>query len=342
MLSTIAATTATTKTAAAVAATANKNANAITTTTEKQNENVKRKRENTFCADHLVLLVNEPNIICAVADMQGRRWSMEDTYINSKLDRSDGTQTLRIFAVCDGHGGSNCSIFLQQNLAKHVGAAVCGADPSDRAKMSILLKKAFADCEAEYEKENNKNAGSTCCLLVYFEKEKLFYIANCGDARAIIFDDFVTKPGHGKQITTDHKPDLQEEKQRIESLGGSVVKFVAYNGVVVHRVNGILAVARSFGDIFLRPHVTEVPDLFGPFEAKKNCAVVLACDGAFECNTTEELCEHIASVVDKPQHDTRYASGESRKLLNVVNEICGFASDRESGDNVTAICMQFV
>lgn len=60
-------------------------------------------------------------------------------------------------------------------------------------------------------------------------------MANVGDCRAVISDN-----GVALQITEDHKPQLPQEKERIEAAGGWVHK---------NRVNGLLAVSRSFGDI---------------------------------------------------------------------------------------------
>lgn len=49
-----------------------------------------------------------------------------------------------------------------------------------------------------------------------------------------------------EELTKDHHPDRYDEKARIEAAGG-VVLFVG-----VPRVNGILAVSRSIGDIRLK------------------------------------------------------------------------------------------
>lgn len=76
-------------------------------------------------------------------------------------------------------------------------------------------------------------------------------IANCGDSRAIA----IYRNGnsyHLKQLTVDHKPDLPDEKRRIERLGGTVAN--PYNDKSPSRVylNGQnypgLAMSRSIGD----------------------------------------------------------------------------------------------
>ena len=49
-----------------------------------------------------------------------------------------------------------------------------------------------------------------------------------------------------EELTGDHHPDRYDEKARIEAAGG----FVRTWGVP--RVNGILAVSRSIGDVYLK------------------------------------------------------------------------------------------
>merc|ERR1719504_502098 len=71
-------------------------------------------------------------------------------------------------------------------------------------------------------------------------------VGNIGDSRVLLGctdGSMVVGRGTDGALTTDHKPDHPDERARIERTGGEV-KFVQ----TVARVNGDLAVSRSFGD----------------------------------------------------------------------------------------------
>ena len=79
--------------------------------------------------------------------------------------------------------------------------------------------------------------GCTACSALITPTE--IYVANAGDSRAVL----AKKSGDklvAVELSTDHKPDLPEEKSRIEKAGG----FVEEN-----RVKGILNLSRSIGDL---------------------------------------------------------------------------------------------
>lgn len=68
------------------------------------------------------------------------------------------------------------------------------------------------------------------------------------------------------QLSKDHKPNAEGEKERIENLGGMVVWAGTW------RVGGVLAVSRAFGDRPLKKFVIAEPH---------SCCCQLACDDEF-------------------------------------------------------------
>lgn len=113
-------------------------------------------------------------------------------------------------------------------------------------------------------------------------------VANVGDSRCVL--------GSGTSVisfTEDHKPNLPEEKQRIENAGG----FVQFN-----RVNGELAMSRAIGDFRYKPSdkdlakheymVISYPDIAIHRRTVNDNNMVLACDGVFDVLTNEEVSFH--------------------------------------------------
>jgi len=112
----------------------------------------------------------------------------------------------------------------------------------------LALQEGFKELDRhwlEMAQLNGWDDGSTgvCCLLV----ERVLYVANAGDSRAVL----CSKGGRAVDMSADHKPAREDEKQRIEKLGGRIIHYGTW------RVQGVLAVTRSYGnstDIMRRNH----------------------------------------------------------------------------------------
>ena len=89
------------------------------------------------------------------------------------------------------------------------------------------------NCEKGYSNEKISYRAGTTAVTVLITKDK-YYIANIGDSRAVL-----SRGGQAVKMSTDHKPDLNEERTRIERAGGFVQQG---------RVNGTLSLSRAFGD----------------------------------------------------------------------------------------------
>ena len=85
------------------------------------------------------------------------------------------------------------------------------------------------------------------------------------------------------QLSVDHKPNNEAEKERIEGLGGMVVWAGTW------RVAGILAVSRAFGDRPLKkyvvstPHVQEVRVCRKRLSSKQDAPVAVSQTGRQCC-----------------------------------------------------------
>ena len=175
------------------------------------------------------------------------------------------------------------------------------------------LHQAFHDCEADFiavaGREGLRDGTTAVVALV---EAQMLTIAHVGDSRGVLCR------GGGKTVpvTQDHKPELEHERRRIESLGG----FVSHIGC--WRAMGILAMSRAIGDLFLKPYVSAEPDVVALPLDENDEFVVLASDGVFDVFDNEQVVQIVQSA-SSPQ--------EAASLLTHSAFVAG------SLDNVTAV-----
>lgn len=107
--------------------------------------------------------------------------------------------------------------------------------------------------------------------------------------------------GKAVELSQDHKPDLQQEKTRIEKAGG----FVEEN-----RVKGVLNLSRSMGDMEYKSDpslnveqqmITVVPEIKIHKVQKGNEFIVVACDGIWDCLTSQECINLVKDFIATSQ-----------------------------------------
>ncbi len=154
----------------------------------------------------------------------------------------------------------------------------------------------------------------------------LIYNCNVGDSRFILSCN-----GRAVPVSEDHKATLDREARRIESNGG----FLSDK-----RVNGILAISRSFGDGYLKnqpggptkQHVWAIPDISIVIIDKNIDFMVIASDGVFDMLGNQEVVDIIYAEMEK-----------LTPLSEICQEIvshCMFPCNPESGigpDNTTCL-----
>eukprot|EP00927_Polykrikos_kofoidii_P042612 TRINITY_DN3663_c0_g2_i1.p1 TRINITY_DN3663_c0_g2~~TRINITY_DN3663_c0_g2_i1.p1 ORF type:complete len:510 (-),score=67.72 TRINITY_DN3663_c0_g2_i1:127-1575(-) len=125
-------------------------------------------------------------------------------------------------------------------------------------------------------------------------------IANCGDSRAVL-----CRNGVAVELSIDHKPELPAEEERICKAGGHVAML---HPSPCHRVDGVgLNLSRALGDFHYKARL-DLPSTQQKVIAAAEVSTVelspedefilLACDGVFELNTSQDVVDLIKRSLD--------------------------------------------
>lgn len=134
-----------------------------------------------------------------------------------------------------------------------------------------------------------------------------------------------------KELTKDHHPDRNEERERVEAAGGFVSDWTG-----VPRVNGQLAISRAIGDLsFKRYGVISTPEVTDwQLLTANDSYLVVATDGIFENLTTQDVCD---LLWDKKQRERMNSDSTRAITSSLANCIVKAAFESGSMDNLSAV-----
>lgn len=118
-------------------------------------------------------------------------------------------------------------------------------------------------------------------------------------------------------MSLDHRPERKDEENRIRKLGGKLIYWGRW------RVEGVLAVSRSIGDVSLQPFVTAEPEIIEKNIEPEDEYLVLASDGLWDVMENEYVAKMVLSG--------------SKQFLQIAKTLCTEAIILGSQDNVTAL-----
>ena len=166
----------------------------------------------------------------------------------------------------DGHGGTDSSIYVKENIQDIVQNSSYWRTytTSGRSVVNHLVEMfldVYKELDFRLRSNQSQSLGQDCsgttavCALI---TPNYIVCANVGDSRCVIaFQGDKSRP-----LTFDHKPEVAEERRRIEAAGGLVT-----NG----RIDNNISVSRSLGDFQFKNDHSLPPDqqkvsLFTHFE----------------------------------------------------------------------------
>ncbi|XP_032364245.1 protein phosphatase, Mg2+/Mn2+ dependent, 1Da isoform X1 [Etheostoma spectabile] len=188
---------------------------------------------------------------------------------------SPSRRSVAFFAVFDGHGGREAAQFARDYLWEFMKKQRGFWSDCDR-EVCLAIRKGFVACHHAMWKKLPEwpktltglpSTSGTTASVVFIRGNRM-YVAHVGDSAVVlgIQDDPSVPFIRAVEVTQDHKPELPRERERIEGLGGSVIKKSGVNRVVWKRPrlshNGpvrrstvidqipFLAVARALGDLW--------------------------------------------------------------------------------------------
>ena len=236
-------------------------------------------------------------------DKNGNQKTNQDSFVFKT--NINNIKNFNIFGVMDGHGPQGH--YVSQFASKFIPFQIINhrdlknlKNPEDiyqklKDNEYEIIDKIFMETDNQLTKVNfdATESGCTCVLIINIGKHII--CANTGDSRAILiydtlgqnnYNDYVEMP-----LSYDYKPEMPEEKQRIEECGGVVEQLKTKNGEGVgpYRVwkqgEGYpgLAMSRSIGDLIGKKiGVIPNPGLL-EYDLNESVKFIVVCsDGVWE------------------------------------------------------------
>ncbi|KAL7115268.1 hypothetical protein ACP275_04G174000 [Erythranthe tilingii] len=251
----------------------------------------------------------------SVCCKKGKRNEMEDRYSASVGLLDDSKKAL--FGIFDGHGGSKAAEFAAENLEKNI-VDELNTREDDDGEIELAVKGGYLTTDSEFLKRDLR--GGTCCVTALVTRGNLV-VSNAGDCRAVL-----SRGGAAEALTSDHRPSREDERERIENLGGFVE---CRNGV--WRVLGSLAVSRGIGDQHLKQWITAEPETKILKLEQEHEFLLLASDGLWDKVSNQEavdVAHRLCVNVDKPQ------------LLSACRKLVDLSVSRGSNDDTSVMLIQ--
>lgn len=254
-----------------------------------------------------------------VCSKQGKRPYQEDAFSISAYLKPMRSKVVvsetHYFGLYDGHAGGRCSKFLSSSLS-----TALAEDPSYGDNLPQALKRSFHTVNDQFLRVADQMSlqdGSTCIVILI--RDDKYMIANVGDCRAVLINN-----GKPIQLSKDQKPTNVEEQRRIAKLGGTIV-----NCMGVARVNGVLAVARAFGNRNLRQVIRPDAEITQRAMNDMDQYLIIASDGMWDVLSNKEVANVCTST-----------SASNMKASTIAEELVAAALSRGSMDNTTCICVK--
>lgn len=248
----------------------------------------------------------------------------------------DAKRSTRVCAVFDGHGGWQCSEFVQKYLVPKVIEYLANADEKNNT-VEHQIEKAFNEVEksftdvirSAFQHGFGLVSRVGACALVCVQRQGRLYVANSGDCRAVLGTRAVDADGValGEYIAVamsrDHNARIPADQALLRQMHPGESDIIMCKRPSVCYVKGRLQPTRSFGDAYLKykefngppyvdgdrsrgrhvpepytpPYITHVPEIISRPVSEHDEFIIAATDGLWDFLENKEAVEVVARCV---------------------------------------------
>lgn len=273
------------------------------------------------------------------ASWQGNKDMQEDRVVIDMQLEAAGKQVSG-FVVLDGHSGSLCCDAMVTELPRNLQKCLRERPTLSDDNLTKVVEEACDLSDREFlEKARKSEAldGSTCILGLIYQNDQGLYrllIANIGDSRAVMCRHLDGQL-FAVRLSEDQKPGREDERARIEGVGGLVdmqgvwrvftPSPVSFGGRLL---SWGLAVSRAFGDVLMKEThrygckttgelVSAKPEIqVVELSPESDRFLILACDGIWDVLNDDEA---VSVCMDHHSSDTA-ATALVRKAFEVGSD----------------------
>ncbi len=295
------------------------------------------------------------SVLYSWSEVKGARTTQEDAIsVRSELQ---GEEQLQLFAVFDGHRGSDvskmCAVHFPSLLRTHLSNLSHNTITAIGATFAGLSKMIAAEKMSD---------GATAAVALI--QQDTIAMAHLGDARVVLFSQSIPSRTSGRKPPSDedesntsssamsqHPANFRHITRKVVKLssGGSVLVTATMDHTAKNRVErrrveqelggfvseaghvmGDCAVTRALGDLQFSPFVTNEPSIVLMPKTGSEMFMVVACDGFWDTCTNEKalhiVMEHLSTRGDP-----------STCSLHLRD----YALSMGSTDNISVLCLLF-
>ncbi|KAK8550426.1 hypothetical protein V6N13_118945 [Hibiscus sabdariffa] len=271
----------------------------------------------------------EGGAFCAVFDGHGKNGHIVSNMVRNRLPSMLLGQKNALEKIKTTSDEKNC----QHPMAKTDTKSLPGKGFLNWREACISAFKVL-DKEIVLQENLDCSTSGTTAVVVVRQSEDLV-IANLGDSRAVL--GTMNESGiKAVQLTTDLKPGLPREAERIRNCKGRVLALKEEPHIqrvwLPHEDSPGLAMSRAFGDFLLKNHgIIAVPDVFHYQLTHNDRFIVLATDGVWDVLNNNQ----VATIVMEAENEQAAA----RAVVEAATASWKKKFPFSKVDDCTAVCL---